>query len=74
MNVKIERGSDFVVDNRHTFTLRRRWQQLASIERFFDINNNYYDKNWTLVFLTGDIKNTHCAICVFDKYAGFSQL
>ena len=25
-------------------------------------------------FLIGDPKNAHCAICAFDKYAGFSQI
>ena len=34
-----------------------------------------YDKNWTsIIFLTGDTKNPHCAICTFDKYTRFSQI
>ena len=41
------------------------------VERFFDINMT---KTGLSYFLTGDTKNAHCALCVFDKYARFSQI
>ena len=45
------------------------WQQL--VEGFFDINMTKIGLRY---FFTVDTKNAHCTICVFDKYAGFSQI